>query len=284
MAAYDLLGDYTTLRVQRISPHGALLIEEGDGKTDAILLPRSEVPGNLDVGDKIEVFIALDSDDRPIATLKKPKLSVGEVAFLTVTDVVHFGAFCDWGLPKELLVPNHDQTEPLRVGDREPIGLIRDHLGRLSGTMRVAELLHTGVGKFEVGEWVEGEAWRKDPEIGVFVIIERSIVGLLPAEEPNRLKRGEAAKFRVTKVLPDRKVVLTLRAPAHEAIDADADLILAALRGEDPPRVGDHSDPDEIRRIFGLSKKAFKRAVGGLLRKKVVVADKDGFLKESGVR
>src|SRR5205823_3158552 len=137
--------------------------------------------------------------------------------------------------------------------------------GRLAGTMKVGEMLRAK-GEFALDEWVEGEAWRNDPQIGLFVIVEHEFVGLVPRTEPHGLLRGEAARFRVTNVLADAKIELTLRGHAHEELDADAERIFAVLARADAPKVGDRSSPEQIRALFGLSKKAFKRAAGRLLK------------------
>jgi predicted RNA-binding protein (virulence factor B family) len=261
------------LRVRRFAAPGAFLAE--DGGTDELLLPNAEVPEGLGEGDELEVFVHLDSDDRPIATLRTPGIKLGEVAFLEVKDVTSFGAFVDWGLVKQLLVPLAEQTRDVRVGERHAIGLVVDRTGRLAGTMRISEMLR-GKPPFSQDQWVSGEAWRNDPDIGLFVILERAFVGLVPKSEPHHLSRGEAARFRVTNVLPDGKVELSLRGLAHEERDADAAKILDVLARTPPPKVGDHSSPEEIRARFGLSKKAFKRAAGGLLRRGLIAVGADG--------
>ncbi|WP_437912654.1 S1-like domain-containing RNA-binding protein [Sorangium sp. So ce302] len=278
---YDhLLGRVVTLPVRRFGPPGAFLSADPDDlRPDApvLLLPRSEVPEGAREGDELEVFVYLDSEDRPIATTRRPKVMLGEVAFLAVTDVAPFGAFVDWGLPKELLVPCAEQTRDPLVGQRHPVGLLVDRTGRLAGTMRVSEMLRDQ-GEFDLDEWVEGEAWRNEPGIGLFVIVERRFVGLLPADEPHALSRGQAARFRVTSVLPDGRIELSLRGHAHEEVESDAQEILARLSRPGAPRVGDRSSPEEIRALFGLSKKAFKRAVGRLLKERAVAIDGEGFL------
>lgn len=268
----NLLGHTARLRVERFGAPGAFLAAEGGD----LLLPNAEIPEGLKEGDELEVFVHLDSDDRPIATLRAPGVKLGEVAFLEVVDTTSFGAFVDWGLVKQLLVPLAEQTRDVHVGERHPIGLVVDRTGRLAGTMRVSELLRDKPA-FVRDQWVTGEAWRNDPDIGLFVILERRFVGLVPKSEPHRLSRGEAAKFRVTNVLPDGKIELSLRGPAHEERDADAERILAALRHDPPPKIGDHSTPEEIRALLGLSKKAFKRAAGGLLKRGLVTVDAGGF-------
>ena len=214
----------------------------------------------------------MPSDDLPG---RPPRLKEGGVAFLAVTDVTRFGAFVDWGKPKELLVPYAEQTCDMRVGQRYAIGLTVDDAGRPAGTMRVSEMLRSK-GDFAPDQWVDGEAWRNEPEIGLFVIVERAFVGLVPASEPHSLSRGETARFRVAHVLPDKKIELSLRALAHEELEGDAERVLDVLAKPGAPRLGDRSSPEEIRAVFGLSKKAFKRAVGRLLRQKDVTIDADG--------
>jgi uncharacterized protein len=281
MSYDDLLGCVVTRSVLRFGPPGAFLALEDTGAQEAraktVLLPASEVPQGAQVGDALEVFIYLDSEDRPVATLRAPKLKRGQVAFLEVTDVTRFGAFVDWGLPKELLVPYAEQTRDMRVGERHPIGLFLDDTGRLAGTMRVSEMLRSQ-GDFGLDEWVDGEAWRSEPELGVFVILERRFVGLLPASEPHALSRGAAARFRVSCVLPDGKIELSLRGHGHEEVEGDAEAILGRLSRPGALRVGDRSSPEEIRALFGLSKKAFKRAVGRLLKERKVELDGEGLL------
>jgi uncharacterized protein len=280
-SAFDhLLGQRAQLELKRITPSGAFLAEpEGGAQAPTLLLLGPEIPKSAKVGDLLSVFVYLDSEDRPLATTREPKLSLGEVAFLRVSASTKFGAFVDWGLPKELLVPFSQQTRDLEVGSRQPIGLYLDDSGRLAGTMRVTEMLRARPRRFEQDEWVNGEAWRWDPEIGLFVIVERSALGLVSYEEPHGLARGDSAKFRVTNVLPDGKLELSLRAFAHEQLADDAQRVLEVLRRPRPPRVGDKSEPDEVRQLFGLSKKAFKRAVGRLLKEQVVEIDATGCVR-----
>lgn len=275
MAIDDLLGRRALLRIKRFGPPGAYL-DAGDGED--LLLIGHETPREAKVGDAIDAFVHLDSEGRPIATTREAKLSLGEVAFLRVTSVTRVGAFFDWGLAKELLVPFAEQTvEHLDVGHRHAIGLYRDDSGRLAGTMKVSEMLdrkHT----FRLDQRVEGEAWRFDPAIGLFVILQRRFLGLVPASEPHGLSRGQAATFRIASILRDGKIELSLRGHAHEELADDAATVLAFVSRPDAPRIGDGSSPDDIRDELGLSKKAFKRAVGRLLKEGKVRIDDDGFV------
>jgi predicted RNA-binding protein (virulence factor B family) len=274
----DLLGRHVALRLRDLDDEGAWLDATDDGDPDgpAILLPAAELPAGAAKGAFVDVFVYLDSSDRPSATTRTPKLSLGEVRFLEITAVTDIGAFADWGLGKELLIPFAQQSKELFVGEQQPIGLYLDNTGRLAGTMFVSDMLTGDRRRVVLDEWIEGEAWRNDPDIGLFAILERTYVGLVPASEPHRLRRGDAAKFRVTNVLPDGKLVLSLRQHAHKELETDAATILAVLSRTGAPRVGDRSSPETIRELFGLSKKAFKRAIGRLLKERSVVIDERG--------
>ncbi len=274
----ELLGTWETLPIKRFGPPGAFLAvdpNDDDPRGEVILLPGAEIPEGAEVGTELEVFTYLDSEDRPVATLQEPKLTLGEVAHLEVTDITAFGVFVDWGLPKELLVPKANMTTDMRVGQRFAIGLVVDRGGRLAGTMRVSEMLRDE-GEFQEGEWVDGEVWREDPEIGLFVILERSFVGLVPATEPHRLSRGDVSQFRVANILPDGKIELSLRAHAYEELANDADNIFNLLSLTDAPKLSNETSPEEIRRLFSLSKKAFKRAIGRLLKERRIKMGEDG--------
>ena len=281
MSLNDLLGRSAKLKIRRFAAPGAYLATGEGDDDDLILLIGSEVPPGAKEGDEVEVFVHHDSAGRPLATTRSARLELGQVAFLTVTQCTPIGAFVDWGLAKELLVPFAEQTADMEAGERYAIGLYVDATGRLAGTMRVAEMLaqsDKGVA-WELDEWVEGEAWRSAPDIGLFVILEKEYVGLVPKWEPHTLSRGAAARFRIASILPDGKVELSLRGLAHEELAGDAQRILAALAGGAARSIGDKSSPDEIRAVFGLSKKAFKRAVGRLLKEQAVMIDEGGFLR-----
>jgi len=275
------LGRRIELELVRFAPAGAYLAPSADSPIPpfpALLLPRREVPEGAKEGTLIDVFLYLDSEDRPIATTSTPKLQLGEVAFVEVSDLTAFGAFVDWGLVKNLLVPMKEQPHPVLRGERHPIALYLDDTGRLAGTMRVAEFLDAPDG-YEIDEWVDGEAWRKEPEIGTFVIVERRFVGLVPAHEPNSLTRGQAAQFRVANRLADGKIELSLRGHAHEEVEEDAEKLLMLLRKPNPPTIGDHSSPEQIRGLLGYSKKVLKRAAGRLFKQRLITVDGDGVFR-----
>ncbi len=274
------VGRIVTLPIRRFGSPGAFLAvdpTDEDERAAVVLLLGPEIPEGAVEGDELEVFVYNDSEGRPLATLQKPALELGEVTYLRATDTNQMGAFFDWGLPKELLVPFAEQTGDVERGSHYPVGLTLDRQGRLVGTMRVSGMLNEP-GKFSPREWVQGEAWRNDPVIGLFVIVQRRFVGLVPAHEPHRLSRGEKAEFRITKVLPDGRIELSLRGLAHEEMDGDAERILTIVNRPGSPRFGDGSSPEELRELFGLSRKAFKRALGRLLKEGKVSLDAERFV------
>jgi hypothetical protein len=168
MSIAELLGHTRRLTIRRIASPGAFLaVDAADTSEQAptILLPGVELPPGVVAGTELEVFLHLDSEGRPIATLRTPKLQLDEVAFLRVTACTEVGAFVDWGLQKELLVPFAEQTRELHVGEVHPIGLYVDSSGRLAGTMRISEMLERKVTHLRHDDWVDGEAWRKEPSM-----------------------------------------------------------------------------------------------------------------------
>jgi predicted RNA-binding protein (virulence factor B family) len=277
------LGQRVTLRVERLTQYGAALGQNTEAlppegaRVPTVLLPRREVKPDLAVGHLVDVFLYLDSEDRLTATMLSPRLALGEVVFLRATAHANFGTFFDWGLGKELLVPLGEQTRDVRIGERHPIGLIIDGTGRLAGTMKIAELLEQPHAH-EVNQWLEGQVWRYERGLGLFVILGRRRAALLPENEVHELRPGHSARFRVSAVLPDGKIRLSLRGLAHTHLADDGETILAALSQDNPPRLSDDSDPEDIREALGLSKKAFKRAVGGLLKARRVIIDDAGYV------
>lgn len=271
----ELVGRRLTVAVERVGkvPQVRLSPEQGGGSVAAVFgaLPAGAAPG-----DPVEVFLMTDSVGALQASLTVPHLVAGEVKFLEVTTETDHGVFVDWGLPKELLVPRKEQLVRMRVGQSYPIALTTDRQGRLMGTAHVAELLHKEPHEFVTGQWVTGEAWRNDPNIGLFAIVEGRWVGLVPKDEPHRQHRGQASKYRINQVLEDGKLELSLRGSGAEELPNDVELVLDTLTQNPTLRVGDDSTPDQIREVFGISKKAFKRVLGVLLKRGQIEFDPKG--------
>jgi predicted RNA-binding protein (virulence factor B family) len=273
----DLLGRWATLPITRLGRDEALVATSREPGAPRLVIARDDLPEAAEVGDDARVFVFLDANGDPVATTRAPALERGQVTFMQVTGLMPFGVFVDWGFPKDLLVHQRFQTGPLRVGDRHPFGLILDETGRLTGTMKVREMVIAPPPMaLAVESWVEGEAWRNEPGIGLFVILEKQYLGLLPKQEPHRLRYGEKVEFRVAEVKPDGKVVLSLRARVAEQIDDDAARILSHLRRPGAVRISEAWAPPKVAQVFGLSKKAFKRAIGRLLRDELIAVSPEG--------
>ena len=268
---HPLLGQKCRLRVARINSNGAWLIADPEGG-DEILLPGREIPEDAAVGKVYDGFIYLDSQDRTIATLLQPLVGLGEVAGLRAVDVAPMGCFVDWGLPKDLLVPKAEQTHPMTVGKMYFVSPYIDGSDRLAATMKVSKLLRPG-GGFKVDDWVPGIAYRVDDKTGLFVILQRKFIAVLPKLEVHTLRIGDVAQFRISRVLPDGKVEVSLRKVAREMVADDAAKLLEVLGRLPRPVLGDLSSPETIHELLGLSKKAFKRAAEKLLAQGLIVTD-----------
>ena len=226
---------------------------------ERVLLPKKEVPKEIEIGDPVEVFLYKDSSDRLIATTAEPKITLGELAVLTVKDTGKIGAFLDWGLPKDLLLPFKEQTAKVKKGDQVLVALYVDKSERLCATMKVYEKLESD-------------------NFGVFVAVDNKYSALIPKREAygGHLQVGDKVHARVIKVREDGKLDLSVREKAFIQMDADAELIVKRMEehgGKLP--FTDKADPEKIKNELGLSKNAFKRAVGRLLKEnKVIITEK----------
>lgn len=268
------LGEKQVLTVVKTVDFGVYL---GDD-TQRVLLPKKQVPEGIEPGDPVEVFLYKDSSDRLIATTNEPKLTLGKLAVLDVVDVGRVGAFLDWGLEKDLLLPFREQTSRVAKGDRCLVSLYIDKSQRLCATMRIYSLLRTD-SPYKRNDMVKGTVYEISGEYGAFVAVDNQFSALIPrSETAGRLEPGQEIEARVTAVKADGKLDLSIRGRIPEQMDADAQMILKKLdaNGGVLPFT-DKSDPEEIRREFGISKAAFKRGVGRLLKQgKIRIADTEG--------
>ena len=260
------LGKRQLLTVVREKEFGVYLAEDPKDET-AVLLPGKQVPAGTRVGDRLEVFIYRDSEDRLIATTREPKLQVGETAVLTVKETGKIGAFLDMGLEKDVLLPFKEQTERVRPGQQCLAALYVDKSGRLAATMKVHPYL-SGDSPYEKDDRVSGMVYEVSPQIGAFVAVDGRYYGLIPAKEFfGNVRPGDTVQARVTKVRDDGKLDLSLNEKAHIQMNTDAETVMEALeaRGGVLPFT-DKADPEIIRQEVAMSKNAFKRAVGHLLK------------------
>ena len=241
---------------------------------ERVLLPKKQVPEEIEVGDPVEVFLYKDSSDRMIATTKEPKLTLGNLAVLEVVDVGRIGAFLDWGLEKDLLLPFKEQTTKVEKGDRCLVSLYIDKSGRLCATMKVYPLLRTD-SPYKKDDTVRGTVYEISREFGVFVAVDDRFSALIPRREVyGRMYIGQQIEARVAAVKADGKLDLSVRGRIPEQMDADAQKIIDRIEksGGGLPFT-DKADPERIRDEFGMSKAAFKRAVGRLLKQGKVRID-----------
>lgn len=271
------LGKKQTLQVVKKVDFGVYLAEsENAGQKERVLLPAKQVPEGTQVGSQLEVFIYRDSSDRPIATTRMPAMQLHETAVLKVADVGKIGAFLEWGLEKDLLLPFKEQTARVKKGDDVLVALYLDKSSRLCATMKVYPYLKTQ-SPYQIEDEVEGRIYEISDNFGVFVAVDDCYSGLIPHNQAQgEYHPGEKIRCRVTLVREDGKLNLTGRKKAYQQIDEDAALVLKVLdefAGVLP--FDDKVNPEVIRREFGLSKAAFKRAVGHLLKeKKISIKDR----------
>lgn len=267
------LGKFQNMEVRRIVDFGAYLSRPGE--SEEILLPGRYMPDNTKVGDTIDVFVYKDSEDRPIATTEHPFVKVGEFAYLMVNAVNDTGAFLDWGLPKDLLVPYSEQKVKMRRGGIYLVYVYVDHAtGRIVASAKVDKFLGNVYPDYKAGEKVTALV-TEHTEIGYKVIVDNLHKGIIYSNEIFRpIELEETVTAFVKQVREDGKIDLTLN---DKAVRRQADLgekILAYLDSADAVPVGDKTAPEVIEMIFSCSKKDFKKAVGHLYRDhKIVIAD-----------
>lgn len=261
-------GQYNRLTVDRMKEAGAFL---NDGK-QGLLLPKRFVPKGTRVGDELTVFVYHDSDDRLIATTQQPKAVVGDIALLKVVGNSPHGAFLDWGLMKDLFVPKSKQISPMRLGGEYLVQLyIDEQTGRIAASQYLEHLLSNEELTVKEKEVVQLIVYRKT-DLGYVMIINNKHIGLLHFNEVFReLEVGDRMEGYIKTIRPDQKIDLTLGKPGYQRVEDESSKILRLLQehnGYLPYH--DKSDPDEIYSFFGMSKKAFKMAVGKLYKERKV--------------
>lgn len=242
---------------------------------DRVLLPKKQVPQDCKVGDTISVFLYKDSKDRIIATTNTPKLSVGEVGFLRVSQVTNIGAFLDWGLEKDILLPYKEQTKKVAEGENVLVTLYIDKSKRLAATMNVYENLQKN-SEYQKDDIVTGTIYQTSEEFGAFVAVDDKYSALIPKREIyGDIKVGEKIQARVTGIKPDGKIDLSIREKAYLQIEKDAQRILEIMDSFDGVLpFTDRANPEVIKRETMMSKNEFKRAIGNLLKKgKIEIKD-----------
>lgn len=267
------LGKFQKLKVLRFVSIGVYLgTDEDEGE---VLLPKKQVPDDISIGEEIEVFIYRDSKDRLVATTNKPKLSIGEVAPLKVIEITEIGAFLDWGLEKDLFLPFKEQTVKVEEGNEYIVGLYVDKSDRLCATMDTYSVLSSD-SPYKVDDMVSGMIYSIKKDVGIFVAVDGKYHGMIPISEAMRLySRGEWIKARVIHIDEEGKLKLSFRLNVVDQIDKDSYTILKEIEKQGGVLfLTDSSDPEDIKKQLSMSKKAFKRGIGRLLREgKIEIAE-----------
>ncbi|WP_432628438.1 CvfB family protein [Brotaphodocola sp.] len=269
------LGKIQTLTVLREKAFGVYLGHQQDAE-HAVLLPRKQVPEGTKTGDELSVFVYKDSEDRMIATTGTPKLQVGETAVLEVKDVAKIGAFLDMGLEKDLLLPFKEQNHRVVKGEKCLVALYIDKSGRLAATMNVYPYMHAD-SEYKKDDRVTGTIYEINENLGAFVAVENRYYGLIPKRELyGDFHLGDTVEARVVKVREDGKLDLSPRQKAYMQMDEDAKQVLKAIDEFDGVLpFNDKARPETILREMKMSKNAFKRAVGRLLKEgKIRITEK----------
>lgn len=260
------LGEIQTLRVVKQVEFGVYL-SDGADSTEKVLLPKKQVPERARTGDGIEVFVYRDSKDRLIATTQTPKLTLHGVARLRVAQVGQVGAFLEWGLEKDLLLPFKEQTRKVTEGEECLAALYIDKSDRLCATMNVYPYLSTE-SPYGKEDRVSGTVYEISDNFGAFVAVDDQYSGLIPKKELyGAVRIGDVIQARVTEVKEDGKLNLSIREKAYLQIGKDAQKVMEVIDSFDGALpFTDKASPEVIRRELQMSKNEFKRAVGHLLK------------------
>lgn len=266
----------TLVMIKRVE-FGIYLAETMNDTENKVLLPKKQVPADMEVGDPIDVFLYKDSNDRPIATVKEPKLTLGQTARLRVVSVGKVGAFLDWGLEKDLFLPYREQTTQVKAGDEVIAALYLDKSERLCATMKVYPYLQKE-SPYQKDDVVTGMIYEISHNFGAFVAVDDKYSALIPKKELyGELHVLQQISARVTGVKEAGKLDLGIRQKAHLQMSEDADKVLSLLRekkGFLP--LHDKSSPEQIRETIGMSKNEFKRAIGHLYKEHLITLESDG--------
>jgi predicted RNA-binding protein (virulence factor B family) len=271
------IGKYNTLPVVSKADFGVYL---DAGPLDTVLLPKRQVPEGCDVGDELEVFIYHDSEDRLIATCEKTKAQVGECALLQVKELSKFGAFLDWGLQKDLLVPFNQMRKPMEVGEQHVVYLYLDEFtDRIAATAKLSNFLREETTNYQKNDRVSLMVVNRT-NIGYKVIIDQLYLGVLFNDDVLKpLKPGQKMMGYIKNVRADNKLDVQLQLQGHEARVDIGDRILQRLKEQDGCLLlSDKSTPDEIYAQFQVSKGNFKKAIGRLYKQKQIVIEPNRIL------
>lgn len=269
------LGKQQKLKVMRFAEQGLYLV---DDENDEVLLPNKYITDHMPVYAEVDVFIYKDSEDRLVATTETPKIKLNDFALLKVNDTAPFGAFLDWGLQKDLLVPNNQQAQEMQVGKNYLVYMyIDDETDRLVASSKVNQFLNNDELTVDEGEEVD-LIIANQSSLGINTIINGQHKGLLYHNEIfTPIKQGDRLKGYIKKIREDHKIDVSLQKQGYINIEPNSDLILEKLKESNGfLNLNDKSDPEQIKTQLGMSKKTFKKAIGSLYKQKLIKFDDDG--------
>lgn len=275
------LGKFQNLYIVKKKDFGVYVNEQEGDTEGSILLPIKQVPEDANIGDQISCFVYKDSEDRPIATVHTPKIMLGDIRPLMVKDISSIGAFLDWGLEKDLFLPFKEQLGKVKPDHEYLVSLYIDKSSRLCATMKIGALLSTEH-SFKKDEWVMGTIYNINPDHGAFVAVENQFLGRIPNKELHqKVSIGEQLRLRITSIAPDGKLSLSPHEKAYLQMDRDAKLVMDTIESYDGCLpFTDKAAPSVIEQELGISKNAFKRSVGRLLKEGKIIITKTNILKK----
>lgn len=262
--------EYQELIVEKSVDFGVYLKETPES-AEHVLLPKKQIPEGTGRGDAVRVFVYKDSKDRLIATTNKPALALHEVGKLKVSEVGKIGAFLEWGLEKELLLPYAEQTRRVKDGEEVLVAPYIDKSGRIAATMNVYPYLEIASG-IKKDDKVKGTVYQTSDNFGAFVAVDDKFQGLIPKKELyGHVEIGDVVEARVVSVREDGKINLSVRDKAYLQIEKDARALISIIESYDGVLpFTDKASPEVIKRETGMSKNEFKKAVGNLYKNHVV--------------
>lgn len=269
------IGRFNKLTVTKLVDFGVYLDGGEDGE---ILLPKKFVPENAQVGDILEVFVCFDSEDRLMATTETPQAQVGEFAYLTVVAATKVGAFLAWGLDKDLFLPFSEQTHNIRPGDQVVVYVYLDNTDRIASSMRVERYLSKEPADFEAGQNVDLMIYNRT-DLGFKAIINGTHQGMLYHNEVFQpLKIGQKIRGFIRHIrAEDGKIDLGLQKTGHQGAEDVGPKILELLaKNNGFLALNEKTPPEKIYDLFGISKKKYKIALGGLYKQRLITIDEDG--------
>lgn len=267
------LGDYNDLKILRFTSVGAYL---GDEEGNDVLLPNKYLTDEMDIDDVVCVFLYRDSEDRLVATTEDPKIILGQFAYLKVNSVNFYGAFMDWGLEKELMIPFREQKKKLEEDHSYLVHLMMDtSTDRLVGTTKVDKYLKPCTNELSTGDKVQLLIC-ENTDLGTKVIVENKFKGLIFKNDVVRnIHRGQKTTGYVSNVRNDGKLDIRLEKEGYDKVSGSSEKLLRMLQEHKELQLTDKSDPDDIREIAGMSKKTFKQAVGNLYKQRLIRLESD---------